>query len=850
VIPLQLRLENFMCYRQADLDFRDIRLACLSGENGSGKSALLDSITWALWGKARARRDDDLIRLGETEMAVELVFALGEARYRVIRRRSSQGRGQSVLELQGWDPQAGVYRPLTEPTIRKTQARINSLLRMDYETFINSAFLLQGRADEFTIKPPGERKRILGEILGLGLYDEYEERAKERAKAKAAEAEQLAAQVREMERELARRPEYEEELQRAQAEVERLSAELQEADQALQTLYEERRDLEARRTQMEELALRLREGKHELSDLEAQLALVRQRLAEHEAIIARRAAIEEGYRALVAARQEEARLYQKQQQAGALAARLAELEKALSEARHTLELDRQGVLARIEELERKAAGLPEKEQALHELQAQIVHLKELEQRNAAIVQELQDITAEVAALRTRNEQLKEEMVPLKERVDQLQAAQANCPLCGQPLPDEERLHLIDELVAQGKAKGDAWRANKARIEELLAQEKSLREEQAVIAEALRAGEAVRRREATLAQEVATAQQAIAALEEERRRLAALEARLQQEDYAPQVRQELAQVRESLAALDFDPAAYEQVRRDVMTLAPFERQQQELEAALREVEEERAGVARLEATIARKRESLTADQSRYEELSVQVARLAQIQAQIADQEPRVADLRVRERQARDVLAAVRQKLDYCAYLEREREKRLAEEKKAREEQSIYEELRAAFGRRGLQAMIIEHAIPEIEDEANRLLSRMTDGRMHIRLETQRETRKGDPVETLDIHISDEQGTRSYELYSGGEKFRVNFAIRIALSRLLARRAGAQLSTLVIDEGFGTQDAQGRARLVEAINSISDDFQLILVITHIEELRDAFPLRIEVTKTPQGSQVAII
>ena len=133
--------------------------------------------------------------------------------------------------------------------------------------------------------------------------------------------------------------------------------------------------------------------------------------------------------------------------------------------------------------------------------------------------------------------------------------------------------------------------------------------------------------------------------------------------------------------------------------------------------------------------------------------------------------------------------------------------------------------------------------------MTDGRMHVQFNTQRTTLKGDVVETLGISISDELGPRSYELYSGGEAFRVNFAIRIALSKLLAHRAGAQLQTLVIDEGFGTQDAQGRERLVEAINAIRDDFARILVITHIDELRDAFPARIDVVKTAQGSRVYI-
>ncbi len=95
-----------------------------------------------------------------------------------------------------------------------------------------------------------------------------------------------------------------------------------------------------------------------------------------------------------------------------------------------------------------------------------------------------------------------------------------------------------------------------------------------------------------------------------------------------------------------------------------------------------------------------------------------------------------------------------------------------------------------------------------------------------------------------------MFSGGEAFRINFALRLALSRVLAHRAGARLQTLVIDEGFGSQDADGRQRLVEAINLVSNEFEKILVITHLEDLKDAFPARIEVTKTPLGSQVQVV
>jgi exonuclease SbcC len=209
--------------------------------------------------------------------------------------------------------------------------------------------------------------------------------------------------------------------------------------------------------------------------------------------------------------------------------------------------------------------------------------------------------------------------------------------------------------------------------------------------------------------------------------------------------------------------------------------------------------------------------------------------------RLADERVGG--ARQILAA----LDEIA---RHGGERRAELEAARRALSAFEELREAFGKRGVPTMVIETAVPEVEREANRLLGEMSGGRMRLRMETQRETKTGEARDTLEIKISDELGTRAYEMYSGGEAFRINFAIRIALSKLLARRAGARLRALFIDEGFGTQDAAGRERLISAIQSVQNDFDRILVITHLDELRDAFPARIEVTKTPGGSQVRVV
>lgn len=173
--------------------------------------------------------------------------------------------------------------------------------------------------------------------------------------------------------------------------------------------------------------------------------------------------------------------------------------------------------------------------------------------------------------------------------------------------------------------------------------------------------------------------------------------------------------------------------------------------------------------------------------------------------------------------------------------------------MVEKLNVAFSPKGIPALLIDEALPEIEENANRVLGRLTEERMSIQLTTQGEYKdksRTDARETLDILIQDETGTRDYELFSGGEAFRVNFAIRLALSAMLTRRAGSRLSLLVIDEGFGSQDADGRQRLIEAIHAIQDDYEKILVITHLEELKDAFQSRIEVVKGENGSSVKVI
>jgi exonuclease SbcC len=249
------------------------------------------------------------------------------------------------------------------------------------------------------------------------------------------------------------------------------------------------------------------------------------------------------------------------------------------------------------------------------------------------------------------------------------------------------------------------------------------------------------------------------------------------------------------------------------------------------------------------QSLDDTQVALAKLADEIAELEALVTEFHSREQETNALRIRERRANNQVVEAQQELR-ALDSQRKRRDRLEDQRAGmRDQKTMYEELRTAFGKNGIPAMIIETAIPELEAGANNILARMTDGRMQISMSTQREKVSGGMAETLDIQIADELGTRAYEMYSGGEAFRINFAIRVALSQLLARRAGAHLRTLFLDEGFGTQDEDGRTKLVEAITTVQKDFDLILIITHIDELRDSFPVHIVLDKTSEGSRVSV-
>jgi len=1029
MVPERLIVRNFMCYREQvpPLDLRGISIACLAGNNGSGKSALLDAITWALWGETRLHSDKDVVALGATEMMVELIFSVAEQRYRVIRRHGISGRGKNPTTQLDFQIEAGDgWNSLTGAAKAATQQAITTTLRMTHELFSHSAFLRQGRADAFTSSQPANRKKILGEILGLAAYESYEARAK-------ANVARLEAEIKGAEGRLAvlastaalrdqRATLHEQASARcdeATRQLAHLQDELNAAHAALHALESAQRQLGERRAEQ----ARLRQDRAQSA---SELERARQRIAEGSALVARRAEIRAGVSELQSAtarqqhlvamhqrydqlriavdaqrheviqeqhrhenavarlserlahlRERAARAPQLARELSALQAQLEplrgldgqrehlraerselqrqradyhQLDLRRSELRHTIEAraqllhaDRDALLQRIRQGEERLRGEAALEQAEQAASDAIARGHDNAQRQAGARAVLERLAGERGELEARQARFKHEGELMRARREALSEAPAGrvpiCPHCGMPLDEANRLRLLAEydgelarlragyvevrearqridgatqeqhaqLAALERQAGELndsrtelarirqsrhelgelrarldqhERPRLAEIDGLLARrdfEQSARSELITIEARLgergsivaldqalqRVDEGLERIEHALEQRnalqlalqgreaaLAEIQADDLALFETERDRDALQRAWDLGEIAATPRARLLELEAQLAPLADVPAQFAAALATVQRLAHWDDEARQLAEAERSLELEQLRAQHADATLANLDAALVA-------CDAQLEQLRQTLHTLRDAPARCDALTHEVRHAREALASLQRDVgERRAELEASKQA-VTEHASVRQEQAglaqrqqRFQTLVRAFGKKGIQAMLIERALPEIEAEANALLRMMSDNHLQVQFVTQYPGVGDRIIESLEIRISDDMGMRDYLAYSGGEAFRIDFAIRIALSKLLARRAGAHLETLFIDEGFGTQDAQGRDRLVDAITSIQQEFRRILVVTHIQELRDMFPVHIEITKTAEGSRWQIV
>lgn len=853
MIPLHLRIAGFLSYRDpVELGFDSIHLACISGQNGAGKSSLLDAFTWSLFGEARGR-GMDVIHISPDVKAAEVALTF-EYEGNVYRVQRTLPRGKTtVLEFQVQD--GDLWRPLTEKTTRETQGRIEQTLRMDYETFINASFFLQNRADQFTQKKASERKAVLSSILDLEIWETYKERAADKRKALEREVDEIDGRMAEIASELGEEEERKRRLGELEGALKQLTAGREAQESALENIRRNVALVNEQRKTVASLAAQLKRSQEALASVEGRIEGKQAERAGYLGLVERAKEIESAYKAWQKTRKE-----------------LEEWEKTALEFREhdgkrqpllrEIEVERARLEQEGEELSKRKAVISDQLSVVGELEAQLgaaqADLKEAEkkiQERVELENKRNEARERGAAMKAENDSLRREMDELKNRIEALKVADgAECPLCGQPLSESHRKATLKELEQTGKDKGDTFRANKKEAEELGERVTSYELRVTGLTDA----ENERLRFSNLISQLTLQLEAIRQQEKEwgktgAKRLKEIEKTLESGRYASEAQKALAKLDKELAKLGYDVSAHEAKRKEENELRGVEEERRTLESARELSKRIEKEIEELGVESEKWKVDVAGNDKALAEAEKVLAESESGAPNLQEAESRLFALREDENNARQELGAARQRVEVLVTLRNRRK----EYERQREElsQNIvrHKALERAFGKDGVPALLIEQALPQIQQKANDILERLSDGAMTIQFATQAEykdKKRDDLKETLDIQISDSSGMRDYEMYSGGEAFRVNFAIRLALSEILAQRKGARLQTLVIDEGFGSQDALGRQRLVEAINAVKNDFAKIFIITHLDELKDAFPNRIEVEKTDRGSVVRVV
>ena len=858
MIPISLRITGFLSYKDtAELDFSSFNLACISGSNGAGKSSILDAITWALFGQAR-KRDESLINSHPDVKLAEVVFTFQyeDQVYRVI-RSIQKGKGTSLefqIQAESEDEDEKIWRAISEHSIRETQNRIQETLRLDYETFVNAAFFLQGKADQFAQQQPGKRKEILGSILGLEQWEIYKEKAGERRRKVERELDAIDGQMREISQELSEETQRKEALSKFEEQMVHLSS----SRKKLETNLENMKNLITSISHQRKLVDTLRDNLNKARITREEV--VNRRDSRSDELIAKRSLLERADE-IKSTYETWLDLQKKIADMNDLESNYKKLESKTLPLISRIETQKAKLDIELQSLKSKESEIFTMNQTLPDLNAEIQSarksLLQLEKRIAEKDQWDQEIRSSrelQGALKSESENLTTISLEKKERISKLSETEgANCPLCGQPLTKADRIRLIDELQEEVSANRITYQNNQmkmkdviSRVEELeihLSETRSLENDRLSISSKL----------AKLEEKLELINKSNQEWESQKSVYQDIQEKLNNESFMPDEREELELISSQMEEIGYDPQTHRELSEQVSEISNVQQEFTALsiaEGSIKPIEDE---IRNLDKQLASMDKEIEEQDLTYKDAMKNLEDAERDKPDVEILQSELADLQSQEIQLNREIGAAKQRV---AVLDDQRNRKSKLEKARENAAKNIERLKTlerAFGKEGVPALLIEQALPEIEAKANEVLEKLSDGTMSLRFLTQaayKDKKRSDLKETLDIEIMDGYGTRDYEMFSGGEAFRVNFAIRLALSNVLSHRKGARLQTLIIDEGFGSQDNLGRQRLIEAINSIKGDFAKILIITHLEALKDTFPSQIQVSKGDNGSQIQII
>lgn len=813
MIPQKIQIKNFLSYGPVlqTIDFAHHSLICLSGKNGHGKSALLDAMTWAVWGQARkvsgvVKADQGLLRLGQTQMLVVFDFMFGGKTYRIRREyMETYGKPVNTLEFGILNTDTDTLIPLTDKTIRTTQEKIQQTLGIDFDSFSNSAFLKQGSSNEFSKKSPKERKQILATILGLDQYETIRKLALEKTKDAQNKKTILATLQEKRMEELSGQDNLNEKLTQLNAQMAELLTKEQTLNRALNGYKQEQKIYSEKQQELHNLLFQLsqltekaeeykkqlrekfsqwrninkkRQSLHTLSQLEQEKNKVVNAIAQHQKLLQEN--LEQKHQ-LLTTQQKIHAIEQEHKEAQTKQLHSLQLELERTKAEHkNHEQNKTNILATIKQLNNETATIDEQ-------------IEKAEKEHAAIQIKPEEVTRAESLLEKHKAHYQQfvslgnwisaELNSLSQKKKLVHEDDPSCPLCEQNLSasrrkflkanfDKQESFLSHRLlrlkriipIIKERLISDHTQLKKNKeliltaaaltnkIKELSETSTKITQQSLMAEQALQqaqkqsdaAIQLVAEKEKSIAQ---SSEQAIAinspdylALKQEKLNL---EQTLNKNSYSEKSYKEdqtlLADIEKKLSDyqnLQQDVAQQENRKNDITHLCA---QLKQIKFSLHSLEDKKNSLGDLRLAhddLLYKEKQLTAEQ---QNLSKEREELVHIKGSIENQQNHLNKIKIEHEREQTTIAQLQNTID------------------------DYQTIATATGKDGIQALLIEEAIPEIEQEANYLLARLTNNQAQIFIESLRDLKKGGTKETLDIKISDQAGIRPYELFSEAKHF---------------------------------------------------------------------------------------
>ena len=790
--PVRLEVEGFTAFRAPTLvDFADADLFALVGPTGSGKTSVIDALTFALYGSV-PRLDDrravaPVISQNLTEARVRLDFTVGGDGYtavRVVRATRSGGATTKEARLQrGDEVLAGTADEVTEA--------VSALLGLSFEHFTTCVSLPQGQFARFLHDKPRTRQDLLVRLLDLGLYDRVATAARQRA-AVARNAVDVAA-----------------------GQLERLTDATPEA----------RAKAAARVAALAELGVQLVEARPRVDELRAAAEQADARARE----VAAHLALLDGLAAPDGVAE--------------LSAELAEADRVRARCS---ELDDEAVAA-VAEAEAQLAALPDRRtlEALRTDHARRTELVASVERGEMAEAEAAAAVADAATACERARADHSAATAERERVRVALRAQAlvpelvagePCPVCGQDvveLPEHEApadLADADATVERAEATLTAAtdaltraQTQQARVDEKLVR---VRADLAEIDERLAGAPALDRVEHDLAQVTAADSALDKARQAERDARKAVAAATRHHnaltERVVQARRGFDAARDTVAALGPPPAGRHDLAEDWAQLVAWAATQ--TPALHQQVDEHRATAAQARAEVTERIEILAT-----------ACRAAGVEPGGADTWPgeAVAAAHARADEAVDRID------EQLATAERLR----ADQAAATERQQVAEELAGHLAANRFEKWLLDEALHQLVAGASDMLAELSGGAYALTVDA-----RSGGFGVVD-HTNASQ-VRSARTLSGGETFLASLALALALADQIAGLAAAgsaRLESLFLDEGFGTLDPDTLDVVAAALDELGARGRMVGIVTHVRELAERLPVRFEVRKVGGSATV---